>query len=52
MRISSEHTAATLARSLHIIDVAITEKAEPFITTDHRQLAVARREGLGTETLG
>ena len=54
MRISSEHTAATLARSLDIIHVAIaiTENSEPFITADHRQLAVAQRAGLGTETLG
>ena len=54
MRISSDHTADTLARSLDIIHVAIaiTENSEPFITADYRQLAVAQREGLGTETLG
>ena len=54
IRLSSEHTAATLARSLDIIHVAIaiTEQAEPFITADHRQLSVAEREGLRTEALG
>lgn len=53
MRLSSEHGAATLARSLDIIHVAIaiTVQAEPFITGDHRQRSVAQREGLSTEML-
>ena len=53
MRLSTEHTAATLARSLDILHVAIaiTEQADLFITTDQRQRDVAVREGLVTEML-
>lgn len=52
-RLSMDHTAATLARSLDILHVAvaIAEQAEPFITGDRRQQDVAHREGLATELL-
>ena len=48
-----DHTAATLARSLDILHVAvaIAEQAKPFITADRRQRDVALREGLVTEML-
>ena len=51
VRLSMDHTAATLARSLDILHVAIAiaEQADPFITADRRQRDVARREGLVTE---
>ena len=53
LRLSMDHTAATLARSLDILHVAIAiaEQAEPFITGDRRQQDVAQREGLATELL-
>ena len=53
MRLSTEHTAATLARSLDILHVAIaiTDQADLFITGDQRQRDVAVREGLVTEML-
>jgi predicted nucleic acid-binding protein len=52
-RLSIDHTAATLARSLDILHVAIAiaEQADPFITADRRQHDVAQREGLTTEIL-
>ena len=52
-RLSMDHTAATLARSLDILHVAIAiaEQADPFITADRRQRDVALREGLVTEML-
>ena len=52
-RLSMDHTAATLARSLDILHVAIAivEQADPFITADRRQRDVAQREGLATEIL-
>ena len=52
-RLSMDHTAATLARSLDIlhIAIAIAEQADPFITADRRQREVAQREGLATEML-
>ena len=48
VRLSTDHTAATLARSLDILHVAIAivDGAESFITGDRRQLAVAKRGGL------
>ena len=48
VRLSADHTAATLARSLDILHVAIaiTDQAELFVTGDRRQLTVARRSGL------
>ena len=51
VRLSMDHTAATLARSLDILHVAIAiaEQADPFITADRRQRDVALREGLVTE---
>ena len=50
VRLSADHTAATLARSLDILHVAIAiaDQAELFVTGDRRQLAVARRSGLST----
>ena len=52
-RLSMDHTASTLARSLDILHVAIAiaEQAEPFITADRRQRDVALREGLVTKML-
>ena len=52
-RLAMDHTAATLARSLDILHVAIAiaEQADPFITADRRQRDVAEREGLVTEML-
>lgn len=52
-RLATEHTGATLARSLDILHVAIAiaEQAELFITADRRQREVALREGLLTELL-
>lgn len=54
VQLSMDHTAATLARSLDILHVAIAiaEQAEPFVTADRRQQAVALRAGLVTEMLG
>ena len=53
VRLSIDHTAATLARSLDILHVAtaIAEQAELFITADRRQRDVARKAGLVTEML-
>ena len=53
MRLSTEHTAATLARSLDILHVAIAiaDQADLFVTGDRRQRDVAVREGLATELL-
>jgi predicted nucleic acid-binding protein len=52
-RLSQDFTAATLARSLDILHVALARvlKADVFITADTRQASVAERAGLQTRTL-
>jgi len=48
IRLSAEHTASTLARSLDILHVAIaiTQQADTFLTGDSRQELVARNAQL------
>lgn len=52
-RLSREHTADTLARSLDILHVAVAliEHAESLLTADNRQAELARRAGLTTRLL-
>lgn len=53
-RLSRDHTAETLARSLDIlhIAVALVERTDELLTADARQAALARQAGLTTQLLG
>ena len=53
IRLSRDHTAETLARSLDILHVAIalTGRSDLLLTADSRQESVARRAGLRTQLI-